>query len=69
MKARPTHNPELAFIKENWPGNPLNELGQYVNLDGPSEKGLGDLLKWQFGPKPMKQLKKPANKRGCRNKQ
>ncbi|HNP20714.1 MAG TPA: MBL fold metallo-hydrolase [Panacibacter sp.] len=58
MKARPTHNPELAFIKENWPGNPLNELGQYVNLDGPSEKGLGDLLKWQFGPKPMKQLKK-----------
>ena len=58
MKTLSTHNPNLSFIKEGWHGNLLNQAGQYINPDGPSEKGFGDLLKWQFGPKPLKPLKK-----------
>jgi hypothetical protein len=34
--SRKTHNPNLPFIIADWVGNPLNNLNQYVNLDGPS---------------------------------
>ncbi|MBI1781311.1 MAG: MBL fold metallo-hydrolase [Sphingobacteriales bacterium] len=54
----PAHNTSISFIKENWQGNPLNELGQYINLDGPSEKSFAELLKWQRERNPLKPLKK-----------
>lgn len=55
----PTHNPALLFVKQNWFGNPLNlDENQYQNLDGKSERGFKDVLKWQLGPKPLKKLKK-----------
>lgn len=55
----PTHNPDLSFIKASWTGNPLHPNGKsYVNLDGASERGFADVLRWQFGKKPLKALKK-----------
>lgn len=58
MNNRPTLNPSLPFIKQDWIGNPLNAKQQYINLDGPSERGVADLLKWQFETNPLKLLKK-----------
>jgi len=58
MTKRPTHNPSLSFIKENWNGNLLNEKQQYINLDGPAEKSFTELLKWQTGKNPLKPQKK-----------
>ncbi len=57
MTPRPTHNTELSFIKPHWKGNPVDDKGRYINLDGPSEKSYRDLFKWQFGPKPLRSLK------------
>jgi L-ascorbate metabolism protein UlaG (beta-lactamase superfamily) len=58
-KQVPTHNPRLEFIKENWQGNPLHaDRKSYVNLDGASERGLRDVLKWKLGKKPLKILKR-----------
>ena len=56
--ARPTHNPALPFIIDNWSGNPLNDKHQYINLDGPSQRNYWDVLKWQAEKKPLKPLKK-----------
>ena len=58
MKQRPSHNAQLQFIKEGWSGNALNHLNQYINLDGPSERTMPELLKWQTEKKPLKPLKK-----------
>lgn len=58
MNIIPTHNPALPFIKENWNGNLLNDKQQYINLDGPSERGFGELFKWQFEKNQLKPLKK-----------
>jgi L-ascorbate metabolism protein UlaG (beta-lactamase superfamily) len=58
MKQLPTHNPSLPFIKESWSGNLLNEKQQYINLDGPSERSVSELFKWQTEKNPLKQLKK-----------
>lgn len=58
MQKLPTHNPSLSFIKENWNGNLLNDKQQYINLDGPSEKGFAELLKWQTERNPFKRAKK-----------
>lgn len=55
---RPTHNPDLSFIIQDWQGNPLNEKNQYINLDGASQRNYWDVLKWQAAPKPLKPLKK-----------
>jgi L-ascorbate metabolism protein UlaG (beta-lactamase superfamily) len=46
---RKTHNKDLRFIKDDWRGNPIDKSNRYSNLDGPSEKGFGDVLKWQLG--------------------
>ena len=46
---RKTHNKNLPFIKDDWDGNPLDEQNRYRNLDGPSERGFKDLIKWQTG--------------------
>jgi L-ascorbate metabolism protein UlaG (beta-lactamase superfamily) len=54
----PAHNPALPFILPGWTGNPQNAQGQYLNLDGPSERSFAELLKWQTAPKPLKALKK-----------
>lgn len=58
MNIIPIHNPALPFIKENWNGNLLNDKQQYINLDGPSERGFGELFKWQFEKNQLKPLKK-----------
>ena len=46
---RKTHNKDLRFIKDDWKGNPIDKDNRYTNLDGPSERGFRDLMKWQFG--------------------
>ncbi|MDF1696613.1 MAG: MBL fold metallo-hydrolase [Saprospiraceae bacterium] len=46
---RKTHNKDLQFIKEDWLGNSLDQDNRYINLDGPSEKGFMEFLKWQMG--------------------
>jgi L-ascorbate metabolism protein UlaG (beta-lactamase superfamily) len=51
-------NPGLPVIKTGWEGNPLDADGFYRNLSGKSERGLRDVLRWQFGNKPQKQEKK-----------
>ena len=56
--ARPTYNPALPFIIDNWSGNPQNDKQQYINLDGPSQRNYWDVLKWQAEKKPLKPLKK-----------
>lgn len=53
-----THNPALPFIHSTWKGNPLDDKGLYCNLNGPSERGLREVLQWQLGPKPQKAEKK-----------
>lgn len=58
MKQLPTHNPDLPFIKDDWQGNRLNEKQQYINLDGPSERSVSELFKWQMEANPLKPLKK-----------
>ncbi|MFY7841010.1 MAG: MBL fold metallo-hydrolase [Lacibacter sp.] len=58
MNIIPTHNPALPFIKANWNGNLLNDKQQYINLDGPSERGFAELFKWQFEKNQLKSLKK-----------
>ncbi len=58
MKQLPAHNPNLPFIKTDWNGNLLNAKQQYINLDGPSERGFAELFKWQTEINPLKQLKK-----------
>ncbi len=55
--ARPTYNSSLPFIIENWQGNPVNDKGQYINLDGASQRSYADVLKWQAEKKPLKPLK------------
>ncbi len=57
MATVPVYNPSLPFIKENWNGNSLNEKQQYINLDGPSEKSMRELFKWQTEKNPLKPLK------------
>jgi L-ascorbate metabolism protein UlaG (beta-lactamase superfamily) len=57
MPLRPTYNPSLPFIIDNWSGNPLNEKNQYVNLDGPSQRNYWQVLKWQAEKKPLHKLK------------
>ncbi|MFM2358611.1 MAG: hypothetical protein RLY16_604 [Bacteroidota bacterium] len=57
-KQRPTHNPELQFIKNDWQGNPQNQLHQYINLDGPSEKSFKELIRWQRETNPYKAMRK-----------
>ncbi|HTF82538.1 MAG TPA: MBL fold metallo-hydrolase [Cytophagales bacterium] len=62
--ALPTHNPRLKFIKEGWTGNQRSDDGRsYLNIDGASEKGLLDVLRWQLAPKPFKNLKR--NQKSC----
>ncbi len=58
MKKRPTHNPELNFIKDDWKGNFVNHKNQYVNLIKPSERSYNDLFKWLTGKNQFKSLKK-----------
>jgi len=55
---RATHNTGLGFIRPDWAGNPLDERGRYVNLDGPSERGYADLLRWQLQRNPQGKQKK-----------
>lgn len=56
--ALPTHNPKLPFTKPDWNGNPLSPKGLYTNLEGDDIKTLREVLKWQFGPKPLAAFKK-----------
>lgn len=58
MKQKPTHNPLLPFIKDDWRGNKINNRNQYINLDGPSEKSFSEFWKWQTESNPLKPLKK-----------
>lgn len=58
MKKRPTHNPDLKFIKDAWKGNFVNHKNQYVNLIRPSERSYKDLFKWLTSKNNFKSLKK-----------
>jgi L-ascorbate metabolism protein UlaG (beta-lactamase superfamily) len=44
---KPKCNSALTFIKENWKGNPLDNRGNYKNLNEKSEKGFLDLIRWK----------------------
>jgi len=55
---RKTHNHKLPFIKDDWEGNLLDNQNRYINLDGPSERGFSDFLKWQLGKNKYKPEKK-----------
>lgn len=58
LKKRPTHNPELQFIKDDWKGNFVNHKNQYVNLIQPSERSYKDLFKWFTSKNKFKSRKK-----------
>ncbi|QNL47855.1 MBL fold metallo-hydrolase [Olivibacter sp. SDN3] len=53
-----SHNPNLAFIKEGWTGNPISTKDSYENLDGTSVRSLRELLQWVRGERPLAKLKK-----------
>lgn len=55
---RKTHNKDLRFIKKDWYGNPIDQHNRYMNLDGASERGFLDLMKWQLGKNKYGPLKK-----------
>jgi L-ascorbate metabolism protein UlaG (beta-lactamase superfamily) len=55
---KPTYNPSLSFIKNDWNGNPLDAKGMYKNLDGASERSFRELWRWQTTRNPLKPLKK-----------
>lgn len=58
MVQLPVNNPALPTIKNGWKGNPVNEKSRYVNLDGPSERGFADVLRWKLKKNPLQPLKK-----------
>jgi L-ascorbate metabolism protein UlaG (beta-lactamase superfamily) len=57
-KNRPTHNPALPFVKQNWTGNVIDKRNQYINLDGASERTLKEVYKWQRQKNELKPLKR-----------
>ncbi|WP_442587448.1 MBL fold metallo-hydrolase [Pedobacter sp. AW31-3R] len=58
MGKRPSHNPDLSFIKEGWTGNPVSEKECYENLDGTSVRSIKEVWKWIGGERPLTKLKK-----------
>ncbi len=55
---RKTHQKANPFILDNWKGNEINKKGQYINLDGPSERTFAEMLQWQRNRKERKKIKK-----------
>jgi len=51
-------NPELNFIKKDWPGNPLNDDGTFRNINFPFVNDITKLIKWQLSKNPFKEEKK-----------
>lgn len=51
------YNPDLPFVKENFPGNKLVK-GRFVNEDGSGPIGFGKVLKWMFTANPQRAEKK-----------
>ncbi|GAB1372400.1 hypothetical protein MASR1M45_24620 [Candidatus Kapaibacterium sp.] len=45
-------NPELNFIKKDWPGNPLNDDGTFRNINFPFVNDITKLIKWQLSKNP-----------------
>jgi L-ascorbate metabolism protein UlaG (beta-lactamase superfamily) len=58
MQNKPTHNPHLKFIKNDWSGNTITDNGQYQNLDGTSLRTMGEVWKWMSNERPLTKLKK-----------
>jgi L-ascorbate metabolism protein UlaG (beta-lactamase superfamily) len=52
-----TFNPELKFIKINWTGNPLDEDGNFRNIEYPFNNDFTRLIKWQLSKNPQKEEK------------
>ncbi|MFL5753613.1 MAG: MBL fold metallo-hydrolase [Bacteroidia bacterium] len=59
MSVEYTNNPELRnYYPEGFKGTPIDKQGRFLNLDGPMELGLKQVLKWKLGGNPHKDEKK-----------
>ncbi len=58
MFVNKSHNKDLPFVLQNWGGNPQDKKGNYLNLDGASERTLKETIQWQTNRKNAKQAKK-----------
>ena len=47
-------NENLKTLKADWQGVPVDEKGRFVNHEHPFLPKMTDLLKWQFGERPLK---------------
>lgn len=54
------HNPALATLlpKSEWKGNPLDEKGNFLNIEHEFETGFKEVFKLLTGKKPQAQIKK-----------
>lgn len=50
-------NENLNTLKDGWQGVPVDEKGRFVNHEYPFLPRTTDLLKWQFGERPLKEAK------------
>lgn len=50
-------NENLATIKNDWKGTPVDEKGRFVNYEFPFLSKFSDLLKWQLSANPQKEEK------------
>ncbi|HRX16093.1 MAG TPA: MBL fold metallo-hydrolase, partial [Spirochaetota bacterium] len=63
------YNPELEFIID-YPGNPVDKNGRFVNEPPTTLSGFTDIIKWKFSDNPQEEEKKNENyslpvKKGC----
>jgi len=53
----------LAVIKNDWRGTPVDKKGRFVNHEFPFLPKVSDMLKWQLGARPQKQEKEADTQR------
>src|SRR5580700_9189050 len=53
-----TSNPELATVKPNWKGTPLDEDGLFLNLENPWKLEIGNVIRYIMHRNPQKEIKK-----------
>lgn len=59
MSIEYTHNPDLKdHYPKDFKGTPVGSDGRFLNLDGPMDLGLKQVLKWKLGSNPYKEEKK-----------
>lgn len=59
------YNPVLLSVHPDadWPGNPVDDRGRFMNIHEPFEPNFMDLLRWRFSSNPYKEEKRNDDRR------